>query len=39
MVGNWTSDVGATCQPGTTNIAVAERGPDNALWITTATGT
>jgi hypothetical protein len=38
MVGTWTSDVGATCQPGTTNVAVAERGPDNALWVTTATG-
>jgi hypothetical protein len=39
MVGTWTSDVGAACEPGTSNVMVAERGPDSALWATTASGT
>lgn len=32
--GQWTSDPGAVCLPGTTGIDVFERGPGNDLWQT-----
>jgi hypothetical protein len=39
LPGTWTSDIGAVCQPGTTNVIVTERGSDNALWESSAAGT
>jgi hypothetical protein len=36
--GYWTSDPGAVCPPGTTTVSVFERGPDNAIWRTSLSG-
>ena len=35
----WTSNVGAVCEPGTTNVNVFARGQDGSLWALTTTGT
>jgi hypothetical protein len=35
--GQWTSDPAVGCTPATT-VSLVQRGPDNALWYTTVTG-
>ena len=36
--GQWTSSPGAVCLRTTTTVDLALRGPDQALWHTTITG-